>query len=175
MINYYRCAGFSLLILLTPIGSAGLTSDEIRETINRTCIPSAEMKLAGIRLGDPRTLIESRLGTPSVRALTKRKTLLEYQGLTIRLHASRTQSILATSSIWSTPSGIRVNLSATEAGDILGFDLESLESPNSKSTSGYRVHGCIDSQEQMDVERFLRLALSPDRSIAAVEIFWVDP
>lgn len=164
-----------LLVLLVLPSGAGSPGEDILEDINRTCVPAAEMQLAGIRLGDPKALIESRLGASKAGTDVERATVLHYPGLRIRLHASRAQSILATSSEWSTPSGIRAGLSAARAGEILGFDLDSIESPHSRSPRAYHIHRCIESREQMDVEAYLRLGLSADRFVAEVEIFWVAP
>jgi hypothetical protein len=101
--------------------------------------------------------------------------VLAFQGLSIRLHATRVQSVLATSSKWSTPAGIRPGLSQSEVGAILGFDLDSIEPPHSKSPTGYHIHRCIEPGEQIDVEQYIRLEPSTDRTIRAVEIFWVAP
>lgn len=97
MINHLRGAGLSLLVLLASPGSARSTGAEFLEAINRTCVPSAEMVLAGIRLRDSRTLVESRLGSPVSRPDLEPSSVLHYHGLRIRLHASLAQSILATS------------------------------------------------------------------------------
>jgi len=59
--------------------------------------------------------------------------------------------------------------------EILGLDLDSIESPHSKSSSHYQIHRCIGATEQMDVEQYFRIELSPDQVIAVVEIFWVAP
>jgi len=101
--------------------------------------------------------------------------MLSFQGLSIRLHASRVQSVLSTSPNWATPAGIRPGLSESQVGAILGFDLDSIESPHSKSPTGYHIHRCIEPDEQIDVEQYIRLELSTDRTIRAVEIFWVAP
>ena len=175
MINNLRFVGLSLLVLLGFPGSARSTSEEILEAINRTCVFSAEMALGAIRLGDSRRLVESRLGSPNSRTDPGGTSVLHYDGLKIRLHASRAQSILATSPRWTTPSGIRAGVSVTQASEILGFDLDSLEPPHSKSPRGYRIHQCIEAREQMDAEHYLRLGLSPDRSIVEVEVFWTAP
>jgi hypothetical protein len=175
MTEKIRSFCFTLFLSLALPASVGATNTEIVQAINKTCVPSEGMVLAGIRLGDPRTLVESRLGAATRQRKDDRTQILEYEGLRIRLHASRVQSVLATASKWSTASGIRPGIAASDAGAALGFDLDSVESPHSKSPSHYQVHRCITAQEQMDVEQYLRLELSPDRMIVAVEIFWVAP
>jgi hypothetical protein len=55
---------------------------------------------------------------------------------------------------------------------ILGFDLDSVRKPHGRWPTGYGIHRCVDPNEEIDVEQFLRLELSPDGSI---EIFWVAP
>lgn len=167
--------GLLLLVLLVLPSGAGSANVDIPEAINRTCVPSLEMELAGLRLGDPKARIESRLGAPKARRDADPAAVLHYPGLRIRLHAARAQSILATSPEWSTPSGIRVGLSVARAGEILGFDLDSIESPHRRSPRAYSIHRCIESLEQMDVEAYLRLGLSADGSLAEIEIFWVAP
>lgn len=160
---------------LARVDAVGSTSVRFLTAINRACVPSAEMKFTDIALGDSETSVETRLGAPKTRTGAGPAAVLQYPGLRIRLHASRVQSLLATSPKWLTPSGIRAGLSPTRVSEILGFDLDAIESPNSKSPRGYLVHRCIESMEQMDAEHYLRLELSHDRSIAEVEIFWVAP
>jgi hypothetical protein len=168
-------ASLMILLLLPPLTTAGAVNEEILDAINKTCIPAAEMALAGVRLGDSRVLVESRLGTPNPPTDQDPAGVLAFQGLSIRLHATRVQSVLATSSKWSTPAGIRPGLSQSEVGAILGFDLDSIEPPHSKSPTGYHIHRCIEPGEQIDVEQYIRLEPSTDRTIRAVEIFWVAP
>jgi len=165
----------ALLLSLAPSISAGTTGAEILEAINRTCVPAEELVLAGIRLGDARTLVESRLGTASRQKTEHPTNVLEYEGLRVRLHASRVQSVVAKASDWSTTSGIRPGLIADQVNAILGFDLDSIESPHSRSSSHYQIHRCVVANEQIDVEQFLRLEFSPDQAITTVEIFWVAP
>jgi hypothetical protein len=175
MIRKFRRASLTLLLLFTLPTSAASSNAEVLEAINKTCVPSEEMVVAGIRLGDARTLVESRLGAASRRKVEGPGEVLEYEGLRIRLHASRVQSVVATTSERSTASGIHPGISADEAGAILGFDLNSIESPHSKSPGHYQIHRCIAPHEQIDVEQYLRLELSAHRVIAAIEIFWVSP
>jgi hypothetical protein len=165
----------ALLLSLALPASADAVTPEILEAINKTCVPSEEMVVAGVRLGDARMLVESRLGAADREKTEHRTAVLEYEGLRIRFHASRVQSVVATSPKWSTAHGIRPGMSPSEAAVALGFDLDSIESPHSKSPSYYQIHRCIGAHEQIAVEQYLRLGLSNDRVIEAVEIFWVAP
>jgi hypothetical protein len=157
-----------LALFLAPASpaSAGSTSAETLDAINATCVPAEEMALAGIRLGDARALVDSRLGNPVHRAVEGAKDVLEYEGLRVRLHASRVQRVLSTASTRSTPSGLRPGLFAEQVNEILGFELDSIASPHSRSPSHYQIHRCVAEDEQIDVEQYLRLELSPDRAIA---------
>lgn len=175
MIEELRRASLTLLVLLAlPAGAASI-NPAVLEAINKTCVPSEEMAIAGIRLGDAKNLVEARLGAASRQRDQNPGEMLEYQGLRIRLHASRAQSVVATASNRSAASGIHPGMPANEAEAILGFDLDSIESPHSKSPSHYQIHRCIAPDEQIDVEQYLRLELSEHRVIEAVEIFWVAP
>ncbi len=175
MIKHLLVASLTFLLLLPPPTTAGAANTEILDAINKTCIPAVEMALAGVRLGELRALVESHLGAPNPPSNQDPAGMLAFQGLSIRLHASRVQSILATSPNWAIPAGIRPGLSESQVGAILGFDLDSIEPPHSKSPTGYHIHRCIEPDEQIDVEQYIRLELSTDRTIRAVEIFWVAP
>jgi hypothetical protein len=170
-----RRASLALLLSLAPPILADATGADILDAINQTCVPVEELVLAGIGLGDDRALVESRLGAASRHEVVGPANVLEADGLRVRFHASRVQSVVATASNWSTASGIRPGQLADRVAAILGFDLDSIESPHSKSPSHYQIHRCVGPNEQVDVEQYLRLGLSAGRVIATVEIFWVAP
>jgi hypothetical protein len=166
----------SILVLILLFGFVRQTdSYDFERAVNKTCVPQAEMQMAGVRLGDGSDTIRIKLGEPTHENTQDGLEVYIYSGVEIQLHAARAQRVTCHSPLCATPSGIRPGEPLERVSQILGFDVETIQSPHRKVRNQYHIHRCIGRDELMDVEQHFSFEVDDNHVLSSIAIFWVAP
>lgn len=161
----------SLLLAVAPLFSPGIV--RFADAQDSICLPSSELSLSGIMLGDSEKKIKQRLGKP--RKVLKETqedadgtfilTTYHYPDLNIDIARDRVSRLFTTSPSTMTPKGIKTGMTYDETADLLG--MEKTTADQSKRVVSF-IRTCPD-QDHTGSGR-MKLLFNENRVLSSIEI-----